>query len=317
VSSPEEGSSEALQQAVFAFKVDRITAEISTALSERSIPSILVKGPAIATWLYSGEAPRLYGDTDLFLRKSDWEKAFKLMEGLGFEDDLGPLDHPRMESGEGFPWFRNADGAAVDLHYTLFGIGVPPEDVWIALSETAVGENVGGIEITMPSRPARLVHIALHAIQHEGGAWEKPMKDLELAIAKVPVETWTEARELAERLNAAETFAAGLRLTPAGRELATTIGATQAPTVQTALRLENVPLSEGFQELREAPGIRSKLALVFRELFPTREFMRWWSPMASRGPAGMFLAYCWRPVWLVYRSVPGFIAWRKATRQSR
>src|SRR4051794_6518608 len=100
-------------------------------MQDASIPSMVVKGPVIATWLYSGEAPRLYGDTDLLLRKSDWERASKLMEKLGFEDELGPLEQPRMESGEGYPWMRRSDGAGVDLHYTLYGVGADPEDVWI------------------------------------------------------------------------------------------------------------------------------------------------------------------------------------------
>ena len=76
-----------------------------------------------------------------------------LIKSLGFEDDLGPLGHPRMESGAGYPLDRRSDGAGVDLHYTLFGIGVEPEDLWDAFSETAVREPVGGSRSPSPPVP--------------------------------------------------------------------------------------------------------------------------------------------------------------------
>jgi hypothetical protein len=313
-----EGSiSNALQLAAYSLKVDRVSAEVVSALDAASIPSILLKGPGIATWLYSGDQPRLYGDSDLLLRKGDWAGAMGVLAGLGFSDGLGPLEHPRMESGAGYPWERAADGAGVDLHYTLFGIGAEPEALWAALSDGAVVERVGGAAVALPSRAARLLHIALHAVQHGSEDWGKPIRDLERALAKAPRQTWVEALELAERLDAPETFATGLRLTPPGRELAAEIGAAQGHSVDTALRLNWVPLAEGFRELSEARGIRRKAALALREVFPTPAFMRWWSPLARRGAAGLALSYCWRPLWLAYHAVPGFLAWRRARRQGR
>ena len=308
--------SNALRMAAFSFKVDGVTAEVTTALGDASIPSILLKGPGIATWLYSGDSPRIYGDSDLLIRREDWAGAMAVLKALAFEDDLGPLEHPRMESGAGYSWARASDGASVDMHFTLFGIGVEPEELWAALSESAVREPVGGIEVSMPSHAARLLHIALHAVQHGGEAWEKPMADLERAIAMVPEPTWAEARILAEQVGAAATFATGLRLQAAGRDLADRIGAAEGETVDATLRLEWVPTAEGFQELSEASGLRDKLALVAREFFPNRAFMRWWSPLARRGTAGLILAYCGRPFWLVFRAVPGYFAWRRAARRA-
>jgi hypothetical protein len=305
---------DALRLAAYAFKVDQVTAEVTAALDREGVPTIVIKGPAIATWLYEGDRARLYNDTDLLVRKTDWERTMKVLERLGFEDDLGPLDHPRMESGAGYPWRRESDGTNVDLHCTLFGVGAGPQELWAAFDEQAVRENVGGAEVSLPSHPARLLHIALHAVQHGGEAWEKPMMDLERALAKAPRPTWIEARRLAERLGAAETFAAGIRLLPAGADLATAIGAGRGKTAEAALRLDTVPTAEGFRQLAQTPGLRRKLAIVLREAFPSRAFMRWWSPLARRGRGGLVLAYCWRPLWLAYRAVPGYLAWRRAAR---
>lgn len=316
VSGRELSTGDALELAAFCFRIDQVTAEVTTALREASIPSMLLKGPAIATWLYTGDRPRIYTDSDLLLRKRDWDKALGLIEGLGFEDDLGPLEHPRMESGAGYPWARRSDSANIDLHYTLFGIEADPEELWTAFAEDAVLENVGGAEVSLPSYPARLLHIALHAVQHGGDTWEKPMMDLGQAVAKASRALWIEALQLAERLDAAEAFAAGLRLIPAGEALATEIGASQGSALQSELRLKRVPMAEGFQELAETPGVRAKARVLAREAFPTPAFMRWWSALARRGRFGLAVAYLWRLVWLAYRAVPGFLAWRRTARRS-
>lgn len=316
----ERDMTQALQAAAISFAVDAVTAEVWKAFNAAAIPSVVLKGPGIATWLYSGEAPRLYGDSDLLLRRGDWEKAKGVLQEMGFADDLGPLAHPRMESGAGYPWLRPSDRASVDLHYTLFGVGADPDVLWEAISSETVREVVGGAEVSLPSKAARLLHICLHAIQHGGDAekgWEKPMRDLRQAVDRAPLEAWAGALELAERVDAAATFATGLRLLPGGREIAEEIGATHAPGADAALRLSEVPMVEGFQELADASGPRERLAIVVGELFPTPAFMRWWSPLARRGPLGLAAAYLWRPLWLALHAPKGLLAWRRSRREAR
>jgi Uncharacterised nucleotidyltransferase len=297
--------------AAHGFAVDRVTAEVMRSLGAAGIRSVLLKGPALTGWLYAGDEARLYGDTDLLLRGGDWERAQELLAGLGFEDDLGPLAHPRMESEEGYPWWRPRDEAAVDLHLTLFGIGAAPGAVWAAFSRDAVVARVGGAEVLMPSHPARLLHVALHAVQHGAEASPKAMVDLERGLELAPAATWERAHELALELDAAPAFAAGLGLTAAGRRLATALGVEAGGSQAARLRIAKVPLAEGFAELAAAPGARGKLALLRRELFPTPAFMRWWTPLARRGRLGLALAYPWRWAWLAARAVPGYRAWRR------
>ena len=297
------------------FGVDLVTAEVTAALLAARVPSILLKGPALTTWLYRGDEARLYGDTDLLVRAADWERAIAILVELGFEDDRAPLAHPRMESGASHPWVRPRDGAAVDLHQTVFGVGAEPEQLWAALSAGAVPGLVGGEEVLMPSFPARLLHVSLHAVQHGGAVPSKPMLDLERALAGAPEETWREAAELAARLRAAGTFAAGLRLLPAGRELAAAIGCADAQGAEATLRVGGVPLAEGFRDLAEAPGLRARLEILGRELAPSPAFMRWWTPLARHGVPGLAAAYVWRWLWLASRALPGYRAWRRAVRQ--
>lgn len=307
---------ETVRLAASGFGVDLVTAEVTAALGAAGIPCLLIKGPAIATWLYPEDGSRLYGDTDLLLPEAGWEPAMRVLAGLGFEDDLGPLAHPRMESSAGYSWVRARDGAAVDLHLTLFGLGAPPARVWGAFGAGAVGARVGGAEVTMPGIPARLLHVALHAVQHGGEAGSKPMLDLERALARVAEPSWRQAAELAARLEGTGAFAAGLQLTAPGRELAARIGAVAAAEPAASLRVEGVPLAEGFGELAAAAGWRRKLALLARELVPSRAFMRWWTPLARRGRRGLAAAYLWRLLWLARHAAPGYRAWRRAARRA-
>lgn len=310
---------DALRLAAFVFAIDRTTAETTAALRAEGIESLVLKGPTTATWLFGNGESRPYTDSDLLIPPREWRRAQEVVAGLGFEDGLGQLAHPRMESGAGYPWKRPVDGAEVDLHCTLFGLTAPPEEVWEALSSTSLVERIGGANVRTPSHPARLLHIAIHATQH-GGKRSQSMRDLERALEIVPRRTWAEALTLAERLGGVATFASGLSLTDAGRSLAAEIGLEEeaaTDSVRSVLRLEDVPMAEGFADLAEAPGTRAKLGLVVREVFPNPAFMRWWSPLARRGRRGLVAAYCWRIVWLAARAMPGYLAWRRAIRQIR
>lgn len=301
--------SEATWTALRSFSVDRVTAEVVGALEAHSINSILLKGPTIATWLYAHERPRLYSDTDLLVGRSDWDRAMTVIEELGFRDALGPLAHPRMESGAGHPWRRDSDGAEVDLHYTLFGLTAPPERVWDLIASGAKRMNVGGAEVLGMSRPARLLHVCLHAVQHGGRRQAKPMIDLAQAVRLGDPADWSAAALLAGDLGASGTFAAGLTLLPEGRALAAELDVASKPSISAALRIDSTPTAEGFAELAAAHGIPAKIRLVRREAFPSREFMRWWTPMARRGHLWMLGAYGWRLTWLGTHAIPGLIAW--------
>jgi hypothetical protein len=315
--------SQALEWAAQSFEVDRVTAEVTGVLAAASIESILLKGPTIATWLYASEGPRLYADTDLLIERRDWRRAGEVMRQSGFLNSSPLALHPRMDTAAS-TWGRRADDAEVDLHSTLFGLEAVPEAVWAALHEGARKEVVGGSPVLTLSHPARLLHIALHAVQHSGEDEEapmvtlerRPMKDLERAIATIPASIWEEARDLARRLDGAVAFAAGLRLLPAGAELADELGVEAGESVKMTLRLENVPMSEGFAELAAARGLLGKLRLLARELFPNAAFMRWWTPLAQRGRLGLAAAYAWRFGWLATHAVPGYLAWRRAKKQT-
>jgi hypothetical protein len=291
--------------------LDGLTAEVVGELEAAGVPAIVLKGPAIATWLYPGHGVRAYGDADLLVPPDRWDRAAETLRRLGFIDELGPMAHPRMESITSHPWGRgNQD---VDLHCTLWGIGVEPEHVWRILAERTVPLRVGGREVRVLAPAPRAMHVALHAAQH-GYADGKPYRDLELALDLLSAELWAEAAEVAAELRALPGFATGLRLSPDGLALAERLGVAAEASVDSLLKVANVPLAQGFEELATTPGLRGKLSILRRELVPTAVFMRWWSPLARRGRLGLAAAYLWRPIYLALRAGPALVAWWRARR---
>ncbi len=289
--------------------VDQVTSEVSAALCDREVPSILLKGPSIARWLYQDGTPRPYNDCDLLIKPDRLAAAQSVLRDLGFLDEKARLGHPRLES---HGWTRGRD--RIDVHITLIGIGAPPPVVWETMSSMTETHHVAGADVQVLQRTALALHIALHAAQH-GRDDDKPKEDLLRALRAMPLEQWRDAADLAKRLRATDAFAVGLRLVPEGRDLASRLSLPLAGSADAALRADPVPLALGFEHLASTPGVGARLALLREELFPTPAFMRWSSPVARRGRLGLAASYCWRPLKLATQAIPGFLAWRRARRQ--
>src|ERR687889_964972 len=124
--------------------IDRVTVEVSRELEAAGIPSLVLKGPSIAQWLYDADEVRAYGDTDLLVPHECWGRAVEVLRRLDFTHDISNLAHPGMESHASDPWYRGDDN--LDLHSTLFGIGEPPERVWQILRAETTPIRLAGAE---------------------------------------------------------------------------------------------------------------------------------------------------------------------------
>jgi hypothetical protein len=304
--------SPAWELAIRTLTVDLLTGQVIDSLRQAGIPSILLKGPAVARWLYDHGATRSYVDTDLLLAPDDLPAAERLLAELGFErEGLGtiPDDWPRHAR----TWVRD-DGANVDLHRTLFGVGVEPSELWNVLSAQTETMRVGGVDVDVLRPPARALVIALHAAK-DGGRIAKVRHDLGHAVQRLPLELWKETSSLAARLDARAALAAGLRMTPLGELLAEELRLPSETAMALALRAHGAPpLAVGMDWLFTASGLRRKAVLVVRKFVPPPVFLRAWTPLARRGRLGLAAAYVWRPVWVVWRSGPALWAWWQARR---
>jgi hypothetical protein len=295
--------------------IDRLTAEIAGQFAAAGIDSLVLKGPALAAWLYPDEV-RPYGDSDIMVAPGDWQRAVGVLERLGFSNYLEPMAHPRMESFASTAFLRDRDGAEqenVDLHCALHGCEGDLRKIWASLAAGSDNQVIGGAELRIPSRAALLLHVGLHAAHHVDG---KPIEDLRRALARAEEQLWRQALELARELGGLPVFASGLRLLPEGVELAHRLGIEDARSALHELRQEGVPMAEGIDALLSpGVGLSQRIAMVVRELFPRPEFMRWWSPLARRGRLGLAATYVWRPIWLIVHAPRGTIAWWRVRRR--
>jgi len=282
--------------------IEATAARVVSTLREAGARCLLLKGPSLAE-LYDGA--RHYADVDLFVEPRSLDLAERVLGELGFRlrhDD----PHSRI-------WGR--EGVDVDLHTTIVGVGVAPQRLWDVWSEHSESLVLRGVRVETLDRPARVLHVALHAAQH-GVNEPKPREDLRRALERMPREVWVDAAQLAAELDAEAALSAGLDLEPAGRELRQSlpIGAAARRT-ETELRASTAPpTSVGLLRLAETKGLRAKASLVWRELFPSAAFMRTWTPLAARGRVGLALAYAWRPVWMLLQLGPALRAIMRARR---
>lgn len=304
-----------------AMAADVVALEVTAALRDRGVRSLLLRGRALAELLYAEPASRSYVDVDLLVAPADRARAERTLRGLGFTPRSGltaaevaalaELDQAEMHA---VAWARERAGVAVDLHRTLAGARVGASETWAALAAAAERLELGDGSLEVPSTPARALVVALHAAWH-GRAAARPLGDLEQALERLPLAVWEEATRVAYRLDAVEACSAGLRLTARGAELADRLGLPVAVGVEIALRARSIPpTSLGFQRLADARGLGAKARLLARELVPTPLFMRTSSGVAQRGRAGIAAAYMWRPLWLLAHAGRGFAEWTRARR---
>jgi hypothetical protein len=277
-------------------------------LGREGLRSILLKGPALARWLYDDPSDRRYNDIDLLVEAARFRDAERTLAAAGFRfADHGEHAHA---------WIRD-DGASVDLHYTFSGVRASPDLVWEALAERTEPLAVSGGTIETLDEPGRVLIVALHAAHH-GIRADKPYRDLLRAFERVESRTWQEALALAERLDALPSFAAGLRLAPEGAGVAEALGLADYRSPELALRAAGPPpTAEGYLRLWRAKGFRGKAELLVHELFPPPVFMRAAHPIARHGKAGLVAAYAWRPLFLLRHLIPSLRAWRRARRSAR
>lgn len=297
-------------------RVDCATAEVLRAFGAAGVKSLLVKGVSVVRWLYDAHEPRAYSDCDLVVRPADLVAAGDVLAELGFLPQVDERDMPTWWREHAVGWWRGQDGAIVDVHRTLPGVGVDPQLLWRTLSADAETIDVAGFPAKTLTIPGRAFHLAIHAAQH-GVGWDRVDVELERALSRVDETTWRAAAELAAALDATPAFATGLRMVAKGRALASALELPAGQPVDVALRATTPPpVALGFDQLARAPCWQARFQIIRHKVVPPTTFMRAWSPMAREGRRGLVLAYAWRPLWLLRRAPAGFRAWRRARRRT-
>jgi len=272
--------------------VDRWTAEVVTAFGAKGIRPILLKGPAIARWLYSDTGARSYCDVDVLVSPAQLAAAEEVLLEIGFDEPV----HPKWLLPHARAWVRAADGATVDLHRTLHAMeAIPPESVW---AETTMGAEscvVGGVHVDIPGPVMRALHVVLHLSPGEDPE-SQASEDLRRAMARVDRPTWHAAADRARRLGVADDMGQLLRESVDGAVLADQLGLPSVGSLRSyavsGLERSDIPVSGyWFWCLGSLPSFHAKARWIVERQFPSRRYMEERYRLARLGVAGLGAAY--------------------------
>lgn len=297
-------------------RVDWATAEVLRAFRASGVESVLLKGASVARWLHEADDPRPYNDCDLLVRPLDLSTAEKVLLGLGFESGLNRHEMPDWWQEHAVGWGRRADGAVMDLHRAVPGLGVDPDEQWLRLSENTEPIVIADFEARALTIPGRAFLLALHAAHH-GVGWGRVLTDLERGLASADRAAWTAAAELASALDAMPAFTTGLRLVPAGSALVRELELPTDSSAEAVLKASAPPpIALGFDQLARAENWRARARILRHKAVPPVTFMRAWS-IAQWGQIHLIRAYIVRPFWLLAKAPAGFRAWHEARRATQ
>jgi hypothetical protein len=272
---------------------DRVAVEVVVALGAAGVDALVVKGVAIAHWLYRPGQARGYVDCDVLVAPDRLAAAGEVLTERGFTCERDQTLNPEAWTEAHEQVWRRRDGGAVELHWRLPGVAADPTLAWPVLWAHRATVPLGDAELAVLDAAGRTLHVALHAAQH-GLVETKPRIDLATALEQLDEETWRAAAALASEVEAIDAFSAGLRLDPRGAELAERLGVPE-PSTKWAL------LAAGAEEMgaervlrwRQA-GPRERMRLTWLGLFPPREQMEMFDHRARRGGAALAAAYARR-----------------------
>ena len=299
-------------------RVDAWTAEVVTAFEARGVRSILLKGPAIAAWLYPRDRHlRTYRDVDLLVAPGDRACAVELLTTAG----MRPSSRPRLaEDGDHAVTFHRAsDGATVDLHHSLHGMrSVPATDLWETASRDARSLSVAGVQVRILGPTMRLLHTALHPRAVDGPE-SQPWVDLTRALEVSSDQEWEAAVTLAARLGVTHELRARLRVRPDTGSLLERLG--DQPRARRyhlvgAVDSGRAPTAVlSIEQLLSTPSLRGRARYVWAKLAVERSEL---SPAAERVHAAtrsLRLARLMHAVILAVDLPRALAAWRREQRR--
>ena len=293
-------------------RVDHSTAEVLRAFERAGVSCVVMKGPALARWLYEPNERRAYRDSDLLVAPHDWDTAQRVLSEMGFVARGELLSTPWWNT-HAVEWAPPAGHVLVDLHYTLQGVGVEPERLWSTLSRRLETLEIGGFPAPVLPVPGLALTQALHACHH-GPGWPA-LAELERALAREDEATWMAAAALAAELDAVDAFAAGLRLVPEGRELADRLGLPDQTPLEIALAPNfAAPGALTLERFASAPNLGRRLAMIRYALVPPPSVARRWQRPGRGSRRGLLRAYGVHTVWVARCAPAALRAWRRARR---
>jgi hypothetical protein len=173
-------------------QLERHLARVLTALSASGVPTLVLKGPALANTIYPKSTLRPYGDIDIVCHEEDWTATHETMLQLGYQPVDGlTAPPPKVWARKAYyhtQYFRADQSVLVEVHYDLWQIGLRPrlgERFW----KRAQPVTIAGAEGRMLAPEDQLLHLCVH-LHHHGYKRLIWFTDLALLLRANPELDW-------------------------------------------------------------------------------------------------------------------------------
>ena len=299
----------ATAQAIWELRHRVILGDLLDALAKADIPTLLLKGTALAYDVYDNPASRARGDSDILVRDLDVDWARDVLRSTGFVLSPGESGaHDRFKLQES--WSVDAgDGSthAVDLHWqTLNSPALKDVLSWQACFEGAAPLPRLAATALRPNRAAQLLHACTHQAMHRtapyfvdgathfGGDRLIWARDIQLLSGVFSDLEWNAACAMAEEAGLAPTCLRALsqavdRLdAPVPAPVLDRLGRATGSTSSAYLEAGN--LKRAVIDWRAVGGLAERLRYARARLFPPEAFMRAKYPRMARLPLAILHA---------------------------
>lgn len=171
------------------------------------IPTMLLRGAAIAVGQGRDMGLRAMNDLDLLVPRPDFDRARRVAATTGWS----ALDEERpIEQKLGTAALRNADGRFVRLHWQPSPHLSLPDALWDDLWARAVPARIDGIETRAPSAADQLVHACVDGARADSGSSLRWVTDSMALLSAADVD-WDQVVAEARRLRVSLVLSEALR----------------------------------------------------------------------------------------------------------
>ena len=285
---------QARAQAMWELRHRQLMTQLLAEFEQRGIPSLMLKGTAIAYDLYGNPANRSRGDTDLLVAADAVPQAEAALEQLGYA--AGALGGVSPEFALQQSWtLRRPDGGShsVDLHWQV--MNAPSLKRMFSFAE-CVAHSRALPRLSPLARAMDRVRLLIHTCLHralqanspyfvDGSTYREPdrliwLSDIHLIARSLSEDDWSALCELAGAMGVSRQCLEGLRAVQAS--LKTEIPASVLKKLDERGREDSVSpyfikshaLTRGWHDMRSFSGASTRLRYVLSRITATEGFLR-------------------------------------------